>query len=95
MLIVLVLTDKGDGTLSIILIESGHVEIINEVDELILADWSINFTGSTLELLLENGLEKHRVSVEIEVDDLLEVLISLGGQIVKETLNDLSLTATS
>ena len=95
MLVVLVLTDKGDGTLSIILIESGHVEIINEVDELVLADGSVDLTSSTLELLLKNGLEKQRVSVEIEINDLLEVLISLGGQIVKKTLNDLSLTATS
>ena len=52
MLVVLVLTHESDGTLSIILIESGHVEIINEVDELVLADRAVNLTGSTLKLLL-------------------------------------------
>ena len=55
--IVLVLTDESDGTLSIILIESWHVQVIDEVDQLVLANWSIDFTSATLELLFEDGLE--------------------------------------
>jgi len=95
MLVVFVLTHESNGTLSIVLIERRHVEIINEVDELILANRAINFTSSTLKLLLKNGLEEHRVSVEIEIDNLLEILISFRRKIIEHTLNDLGLTATS
>ena len=55
--IVLVLADESDCTLRIILIESWHVQVIDEVDQLVLAYWSIDFTSTTLELLFEDGLE--------------------------------------
>ena len=56
--VVFVLTDESNGTLCIILIESWHVQIINEVDQLILSNWSVNFTSATLELLFKDGLEQ-------------------------------------
>ena len=55
--VVLVLTDQSDGTLRIILIESWHVKVINEVDQLVLANRSVDFTGTTLGLLFEDCLE--------------------------------------
>ena len=58
MCIVLVLTYESNGALSIVYVESGHIEVINEVDQLVLADRSIDFTSSALKLLLENGLEE-------------------------------------
>lgn len=94
MLIVLVLTNESDSALSIVLVKSRHVEIIDKVDELVLANWSVNLTSSTLKLLFKNSLKQHGVSVIVEVDDLLEVVLSLGRQIIEETLSDLSLTAT-
>ena len=94
MLVVLVLTDESDGTLGVIVIESRHVKIIDEVDELVLANRSVDLTCATLELLLKNCLQKHRVGVEVKVDDLLEIVISLGRQLVQQTLDDLGLTTT-
>ena len=58
MLVVLVLTDKSDSTLGVIVIESGHVKIIDEVDELVLANRSVDLTSATLELLFKDGLEQ-------------------------------------
>lgn len=55
--IILVLADESDGTLCIILIESWHVQVIDEVNQLVLANWSIDFTSATLKLLFEDGLE--------------------------------------
>ncbi len=56
MLVVFVLTDKGDSTLGVVLVKSRHVQIIDEVNELVLANGSIDFTSSSLELLLKDGL---------------------------------------
>lgn len=94
MLVVLVLTHEGNGALGVITIESGHVKIINEVDELVFADGAVDLTSSSLKLLLKDGLEEHRVSIVVEVDDLLEVILGLGRQVIEETLSDLGLTAT-
>ena len=99
MLVILVLTNESNGALSVVLIEGRHVEIINEVEELELADRSEDLTGSLLKLLLEDLLKKHGVGIEVEVDGLLQVLllvlISSCAKLVEETLNDLGLTTTS
>lgn len=99
MLVILVLTNQSNGALSIVLIKGGHVEIINEVEELELADRSEDLTSSLFELLLEDLLKKHGIGIEVEVDGLLQVLllilISSCAKLVEETLNDLGLTATS
>lgn len=55
-IIIFVLSQKGDGSLSIVGIKSGHVKIINEVDELKFAYWSIGSTSLLFELLLKNIL---------------------------------------
>jgi len=59
MFIVLMLTNKSDGALCVVLIESGHVQIIDEVDELVLTDRPVDFTCSSLELLFKDGLKQH------------------------------------
>ena len=56
-LVVFVLTNEGNSTLRIIEIESGHVKIINEVNELILADRPVNLASASLKLLLQDGLK--------------------------------------
>lgn len=93
-IVVLVLSDKGNGSLSVVWIKHWHVDIINEVDKLVLSNWSEVSTGLLLEELLKRGLEGSGVGVVVEVDDLLKVVFGGGSQIVKETLDDLSLTAT-
>ena len=94
-LVILMLSDESNSTLGVIVVASGHVKVINEVDELVLADRSVDLTGTTLELLLKDCLQKHRVSVEVKVDDLLKVFISFCRQFSKQTLDNLCLTATS
>ena len=44
MIVVLVLSHEGNSGLSVVWIKSRHVQIINEVDELVLSDWSIAST---------------------------------------------------
>jgi len=58
MLIILVLSDKSNGSLSVVSIESRHVKIINEIDELIFTNRSVSFTCLFLKLLLKNGLKQ-------------------------------------
>jgi hypothetical protein len=94
MLVVLVLTEEGNGSLGLVRILSGHVQVINELEELVLAEGSEGLTGLLLELRLKLTLEEGRVSVVVEIDSLLEVVISGRGHVVQETLGDLSLTAT-
>ena len=53
MVVVFVLPDKSDGSLSVVWIKSWHVQIINEIDELVLSNWSIASTSLSLELLLK------------------------------------------
>lgn len=57
MLVVFVLANEGNSTLGVIRIKSGHVKIINEVNELILANRPIDLSSSTLELLLQDVLK--------------------------------------
>ena len=59
MFIVLMLTHKSDGALCVVLIESGHVQIIDKVDELELTDRPVDFTSSSLELLFKDCLKQH------------------------------------
>jgi hypothetical protein len=94
MFVVLVLTEERNSSLCLIIILLGHVQVINELKELILSERSISLTGLLFEEGLQLGLKKSRVSVEIEVDDLLKIIVTNGGKIVEETLSDLSLTAT-
>jgi len=68
--------------LSVVGIESRHVQIIDEVYKLELADWSISTTSLFLKLLLQNILQKERVSVEVEVNNLHNVLVSSSGQLI-------------
>jgi len=53
-----VLSDKSNGSLSVVSIESRHVKIINEIDELIFTNRSVSFTCLFLKLLLKNGLKQ-------------------------------------
>jgi hypothetical protein len=94
-LIVLVLSQQGNSSLGVVGIKLGHVQVINKVDELELAYRSIGPTCLLLERLLQNGLEESRVSVVVEVHDLVNVLVSGSGEVVQKTLGDLGLTATS
>ena len=95
MLVVFVLTYESDCALSIVFVKRRHVEVIDKVDQLVLAYRSIDFPSATLKLRLQNGLEEQGVGVEVEVDDLLEIFVSLRGQIIQHTFDDLGLTAAS
>jgi hypothetical protein len=80
--------------LGVVGIKGWHVKIIDEVDELEFTNWSVSTTGLLLELSLEDILQEERVSVEVEVANLHDVLISCSGQLIQETHGDLGLTAT-
>jgi hypothetical protein len=45
--------------------------------------------------LFQVELKQVGISVEIEVDNLLHVIVSGGDEIVEQTLNNLSLTTSS
>ena len=96
MVIVLMLSDKSNGCLSVVWIKSGHVQVINEVDKLVLSNWSITCTCLPLKLLFKLVLKKSRVSIVVEVDNLLQVLLFCWiAKFIKETFGNLGLTATS
>ena len=94
MLIISVLSKKGNGILCIICISCWHIHVINEVDELVLANWCESLTSFLLKLLLHDHLEEVGISIEIEVDNLLDVVLCLGHKLVEKTLNDLSLSTS-
>ena len=95
MLVVSVLSQKSDGTLSIIWISSWHVHIIDEVDELKFTNWSESLTGFLLQQLLQVHLKQVSISVEVEVNNLLEIVtVYTTSELVQKTLNDLSLTTS-
>jgi hypothetical protein len=75
MLVILVLSQKSDSRLGIELIGARHVEIIKEVDELELARWAVSNTSLLLDVLHEDHLEEVSISVVVEVDTLLDVVI--------------------
>lgn len=94
MRVVEMLTHKGNSSLGLIWIELGHVHIIDEVNEFRLARRSETSTTHLDELGLKNLLEQSGVCEEVEVDDLLAVVLASSGQLIKETLDNLGLTAT-
>ena len=53
MVVVFVLPNESNGGLSVVRIKSRHVQIINEVDELVLSNWSVASTCLSLKLLLK------------------------------------------
>jgi hypothetical protein len=81
-IVIFVLSQKRDSSLSVVGIKSGHVQVINEIDELEFTDGGISTTSLLFELLLEDILEKHRISVEVEVNNLHNLLISGSGELV-------------
>jgi hypothetical protein len=99
------LSDEGNGLLSEILVNLGHVEIINKVDKSLTSGRSIKGTGSLINVRLNNNLETHGVGVRVEIDlgsedrigiNVLEVILhngsltSTSGTNVKDTLLGLS-----
>jgi hypothetical protein len=83
MLIISVLTEKSNSTLSIKLISCRHVQVINEVNKSVFTNWTISSTGLLLKIGVEYKLEKVGISVEVHVDDLLHVIISLRDKLVQ------------
>jgi hypothetical protein len=95
MLVILVLTEESNSGLSVIFIEHGHVQVINELNELVFTERSESATSLLLKQGLELRLKQSRVSVIIEVNNLGKIVFSLGCHLEKETLDNLGLTATS
>ena len=91
MIIILVLSEQSNSSLSVVWIEFRHVYVINEIDELEFSYRSIISSCLLFELLLQNCLKEGRISIIIEVDNLLNVLISHGGQVIQETTRYLCL----
>jgi hypothetical protein len=89
------LSQKSNGILGIIWISSRHVHVINEVKHLILSNWGKVNTSFLLKELFKDHLKQVSISVEIEIDDLLNVFVTSTYKFVEETFNDLSLTTTS
>ena len=58
MIVVLMLSQERDGSLSVVGIKRGHVKIVDEIDQLEFADGGIRATSFLLELGLEHILQK-------------------------------------
>lgn len=82
MLVIFVLAHESNSRLRFIFVQHWHVQIVNEIDELILANGSISASCSLLELLLENVLEQSRVSEVVKVNNLLKILVSGRCQLI-------------
>jgi len=94
MLVILVLSKERNGSLGLVGILLGHVQVINKLKHLELTERSEGLTSLLLELGLKLLLEEARIGVVVEVDGLRKVVITGGGHVVEETLGDLGLTAT-
>lgn len=94
MLVVSMLSQESNGILRVIRISCWHVHVINKVEKLEFTNWGEGLTSFLLKLLLKIHLEEIGVSVEIEIDDLLQVFISLSDEFVEKTLDDLGLTTS-
>jgi hypothetical protein len=96
MLVVSVLSQQCNGSLGIVWIWTWHVQIINEVDQLLGGRWCIQFTCFLLKLLLKNQLKQVGCGVEVEIDNLLDINTVRGiAKLIEHTFDDLSLTETS
>lgn len=71
MFVVSMLSEKGNSTLGVVLIELGHVQIVNEVDELEFPWRTELLSCLLLQGLLQLNLEIRRVSVVVEVNLLV------------------------
>lgn len=97
MVVVLVLTDKSNSCLRLVLVRTGHVQVINKVDKSRLALRTERFTTTLLELAFKRSLKHLRIRIEVEVNGLLKIVSTLEffrSDLVEETLCDLSLAAT-
>ena len=95
MVVVLDLSQQRNGTLRVVRIKLRHVQIVNEVDESVLADGTVSGTTLLLELSHQIQTKSSRISVVIHVDDLAQVIVSLLDEFLEKTLDHLGLTATS
>ena len=78
MFIIKELPEKSNGSLGVVLIELGHVEIINEVDQ---KGFTLRSPGDTSLLLkwrkTELKLELVSVGVEVEVHNIEQIVLRL------------------
>mmetsp|Transcript_146757 Transcript_146757/g.471071 ORF Transcript_146757/g.471071 Transcript_146757/m.471071 type:complete len:738 (-) Transcript_146757:5257-7470(-) len=61
--VVLLLLQKLDGTLRVVLVKGWHVQVINEVDELQFSWRSVQLSGFLLQRILHHGLDERGVRV--------------------------------
>jgi len=95
MLIISVLSEKCNGILCVIRITSWHVHIINKVKHLEFTNWGECLTSFLLKALLKDHLKQVCISVEVEVDYLVNKLFTSSGQLSQKTFDDLCFTAAS
>lgn len=86
------LSKKANWSLLTICIESWHVQVINEEEEVLSSCWSIVLSSSSIDLTEDNSLESLGVGVRVEVDR--GVGSCLWVQVCYIVLNDCGLTST-
>jgi hypothetical protein len=94
MLIVSMLSQESNGSLSIIWISCWHVQVINEVDEFACSFWSKHLTSLFLEVLFQHQLKSVCISVEVKIADLLDIDWVFSAEIVQQTLDNLGLSSS-
>lgn len=95
MLIIGMLSKQTDGTLCVIDIELWHVEIVDEINQLLFARWSKLFASNLLEELFELHLQVTGISVVGEVYQLkVEVVRMFLHDCTQCSFGQCSLTTT-
>jgi len=95
MLVVSVLSEKSNSTLGVIWITHWHVHVIDEVDELEFTNWGECLTSFLFKDLLQVHLKQVSISIEVEVDNLLEIVtVNNTGKLVQKTFDNLSLSTS-
>mmetsp|Transcript_43975 Transcript_43975/g.58339 ORF Transcript_43975/g.58339 Transcript_43975/m.58339 type:complete len:354 (+) Transcript_43975:2013-3074(+) len=87
------LADQTERGLSAEVVDSGHVQIVHEEDQMATGSRTQNLTRALVDVALKHSLERLRVGVRVKVHGGVDALLQVkGGEVI---LDDSSLTGTS
>jgi hypothetical protein len=95
MLVICVLSQKSDGSLGVVGIQLGHVEVINVVNHVQFGEGSELSTGLLFEGGFKHILEIAGVGVVIEINNGVSVIFRVfGNKTLQDTVSELGFTGS-